>query len=236
MTTTVTNTPATTTTNTGAAGSSNNSDINNGLNSLATNYQTFLTLLTTQLKNQDPLSPLDTNQFTQQLTQMTGVEQQLLSNQLLQQLVTANQSSGLSNAVSLIGKTATASGSSATLTSGSASWPYTLATPAASGTVSVVNSGGTVVWTGPLTATNAGSSTFSWNGKDSTGTQLDNGGAYTLKITATDASGAPVTVTNGISGQVTAAQQVNGVTMVTINGVQVPLSTITGVNGASAGG
>ena len=210
---------------------SNNSDINSGLNSLASNYQTFLTLLTTQLKNQDPLSPLDTNQFTQQLTQMTGVEQQLLSNQLLQQLVTANQSSGLSNAVNMIGKTVTAGSSTATLTSGSASWPYTLSSGAASGTVSVVNSGGTVVWTGPLSSMNGGSNTFTWNGKDSTGAQLVNGGTYTLNITATDSSGQPVTVTNGVSGTVTAAQQVNGVTMVTINGVQTPLSTVTAVGG-----
>ena len=58
-----------------------------GLGSLASNFQSFLTLLTTQLKNQDPTQPLDTSQFTPQITQMTGVEQQLLSNQLLQQLV-----------------------------------------------------------------------------------------------------------------------------------------------------
>ncbi len=212
------------------ASTSNNTDINSGLNSLASNYQTFLTLLTTQLKNQDPLSPLDTNQFTSQLTQMTGVEQQLLSNQLLQQLVSANQSSGLSNAVNMIGKTATAGSSSATLTSGSASWPYTLSGAAAAGTASVVNSGGTVVWTGPLTALNAGSNTFTWNGKNSAGTQLDNGGTYTLKIAAADSSNQPVTVTDGVSGPVTAAQQVNGVTMVTINGVQTPLSSVTGVS------
>src|SRR5450432_2064989 len=87
---------------------------------LATNFNTFLSLLTTQLKNQDPLSPLDTNQFTQQLTQMTGVEQQLLSNQLLQQLVNQNQGGGLTAAVGLIGKTVTASGSNATLQGGSA--------------------------------------------------------------------------------------------------------------------
>jgi flagellar hook assembly protein FlgD len=80
--------------------------INTSLGSLANNYQTFLSLLTTQLKNQDPLSPLDTNQFTQQLTQMTGVEQQLLGNQLLQQLVT--EQGGLSQAAALIGKTVTA--------------------------------------------------------------------------------------------------------------------------------
>ncbi|MFI4934492.1 MAG: flagellar hook assembly protein FlgD [Caulobacterales bacterium] len=85
--------------------------INTGLASVANNYQTFLSLLTTQLKNQDPLSPLDTNQFTQQLTQMTGVEQQLLSNQLLQQLV--NQQ-GLTQAAGLIGQTVTAPGAKST--------------------------------------------------------------------------------------------------------------------------
>src|SRR5579863_9689138 len=79
------------------------------------NYDTFLTLLTTQLKNQDPLSPLDTNQFTQQLTQMTGVEQQLLSNQLLQQLVNQNQGGGLTSAVGLIGKNVTANGATSAL-------------------------------------------------------------------------------------------------------------------------
>lgn len=81
--------------------------INNGLASLAGNFQSFLTLLTTQLQNQDPLNPTDTNQFTQQITQMTGVEQQLISNQLLQQLV-AQQN--VSAAAGLIGDTITANG------------------------------------------------------------------------------------------------------------------------------
>jgi len=92
--------------------SSNQASVNAGLAGLANNFQSFLTLLTTQLKNQDPLSPLDTNQFTQQITQMTGVEQQLLSNQLLQQLV--DQQGGLTAASSLIGKNITAPGATAT--------------------------------------------------------------------------------------------------------------------------
>src|ERR1700759_2355868 len=83
MTTAVTNTTPTTS-NTGTSSAS----LNSSLPTMADNFTTFLTLLTTQLKNQDPTSPLDTNQFTQQLTQMTGVEQQLLGNQLLQTLVT----------------------------------------------------------------------------------------------------------------------------------------------------
>ena len=85
---------------------------NNTLASLAGNFQSFLTLLTTQLKNQDPTSPLDTSQFTQQITQMTGVEQQLLSNQLLQQLVTAQ--GGVASAANLIGETVTAPGAAST--------------------------------------------------------------------------------------------------------------------------
>src|SRR5579885_716501 len=90
---------------TSQATSQSQQTINTSLASIAHNYTTFLSLLTTQLKNQDPLSPLDTNQFTQQLTQMTGVEQQLLGNQLLQQLVTTQS---VTQGANLIGKTVTA--------------------------------------------------------------------------------------------------------------------------------
>ena len=108
---TTNNTSSTNSTNssdsTGSAGASQLS-LNNGLASLAGNFQSFLTLLTTQLKNQDPTSPLDTSQFTQQITQMTGVEQQLLSNQVLQQLVSAQ--GGVAQSANLIGETVTAPG------------------------------------------------------------------------------------------------------------------------------
>ena len=73
------------------------------LKQLSGNFSTFLNLLTTQLKNQDPTSPMDTNQFTQQLVHMTGVEQQLLTNDLLEKLV-GNTGSAVATAVSLIGK------------------------------------------------------------------------------------------------------------------------------------
>src|SRR5579871_3563090 len=127
---TVSSVPATTQPT--AASTQSAAAVNNGLAQVADNFQTFLTLLTTQLKNQDPLSPLDTNQFTQQLTQMTGVEQQLLSNQLLQQLVNQNQGGGLTAAVGLIGKTVTADGSVAPLQNAQATWHFATATqPAA---------------------------------------------------------------------------------------------------------
>src|ERR1043166_2811224 len=93
MTDAIGSTPATTGTDSGALGRAR----------LAESFDTFINLLTTQLKNQDPLSPLDSNQFTQQLVQMTGVEQQLATNDLLKKLV-SNTSNGVATAVSLIGK------------------------------------------------------------------------------------------------------------------------------------
>jgi flagellar basal-body rod modification protein FlgD len=207
------------------------STINSGLSGIANNYQTFLSLLTTQLKNQDPTSPLDTNQFTQQLTQMTGVEQQLLSNQLLQQLVNQNQGGGLTNAVGLIGKTVTSSGNTAVLSGGASTWNYNLPSTAAAVNVSISDSSGNVVWTGPATGLGSGAQTYTWNGQNQAGQKQADGGVYTATFTATSAAGSPITPTTSSSGVATAVQQVNGQTMVTVGKVQVPLTSITGVNG-----
>ncbi len=207
--------------------------INNGLASLADNYQTFLSLLTTQLKNQDPLSPLDTNQFTQQLTQMTGVEQQLLSNQLLQQLVSNNQA-GMTAGVALIGKQVTADTADTTLQGGQANWTYNLGADAASTTLQVVNSSGNVVWQGPATdSSTAGDHSFSWNGQDQSGVQLPDGGTYTLKIAATNAAGAGVNATAFVNGLASAVEQDGDVTMLTVGGSKVPLSSVVSVTAAS---
>ena len=71
--------------------------INAGSSMMASNFETFLSLLTAQLKNQDPLSPVDSNEFTAQLTQMAGVEQQLLTNELLTALLEGNQAGALAS-------------------------------------------------------------------------------------------------------------------------------------------
>jgi flagellar basal-body rod modification protein FlgD len=206
------------------------STINSGLSSIANNYSTFLSLLTTQLKNQDPLSPLDTNQFTSQLTQMTGVQQQLLSNQLLQQLV--NQGGGgVTSAVGLIGKTATAAGNSSMLQNGSASWQYTLPSAASKVTGTVTDSTGAVIWSGPLSGAGAGAQSFTWNGLNQSGQAQTNGALYNLTVSATNAAGQSLAVGNSLSGAVTAIQEVGGQTLVTVGGQQIPLSSVTGVTG-----
>ncbi|RZJ39312.1 MAG: flagellar hook capping protein, partial [Brevundimonas sp.] len=94
--------------------------INTGGATLASNFETFLTLLTTQLRNQDPLSPVDSNEFTAQLTQMAGVEQQLLTNDLLTSLLAAQSAGGLDNASNYIGKEVTAAWTATSLEDGKA--------------------------------------------------------------------------------------------------------------------
>src|SRR5579871_5400623 len=199
-----------------------------GRASLATNFDTFLSLLTTQLKNQDPLSPLDSNQFTQQLVQMTGVEQQLNTNDLLKQLV-ANTAGGVSTAVSLIGKTVKAVSDNANLSGGQAQWIYNLPANASDLKVQVLDSNGKVVNTVAPTDLTAGDKTFTWNGKDQTGAQLPDGGTYTLRVTALDGSGATMSTTNYVQGVVSGVEQSNGSTLLTINGGKVDWSKVTSI-------
>ncbi len=104
-----------------------NSSTASGTNSLASqqiagNFQTFLQLLTTQLQNQNPLDPLDTNQFTQQLVEFAGVEQQLNTNSSLQTLVSLQQTAQSTQALQFVGKTAVVNGSTNSLTNSTATW------------------------------------------------------------------------------------------------------------------
>ena len=92
----------------GVGSSSSSSSTAVDRQTIAGNFDTFLQLLTTQLKNQNPLDPLDTNHFTQQLVQFSGVEQQLRTNQFLEAMMTSTQNANNSQAVSYIGKVVTA--------------------------------------------------------------------------------------------------------------------------------
>ena len=181
------------TTSSTAASSASQASLLSGQQNLSTSYTTFLSLLTTQLQHQDPTSPLDTNQFTQQLVQMTGVQQQLLSNELLQKLVdgSAAGSGGVSSAVGLIGKTVTADSSTAALSGGKASWDYTLGTDASTSTATIKDAKGVVKWTGALSDLKSGQHTFTWNGQSGAGVAQPDGD-YTLSIAAKTAGGADV--------------------------------------------
>ncbi len=203
-----------------------------GLASLTNNFQTFLSLLTAQLKNQDPLSPVDSNQFTQQLVAMSGVQQQLLTNNLLTTLVGQGQG-GLNGGVSYIGKEVMATSANQNISSGKATWDYQLATQASNATVSITNSLGQTVYTGKATGTAAGLNVFTWNGKNTAGQQLPDGGPYTLTVSATDAANSPVTSQVVVVGQATSVQLNNGQPYLTIGTQLIPLSSVVGVTNAN---
>jgi flagellar basal-body rod modification protein FlgD len=217
-----------------AASSSASSAANtSALAQLSSNFQTFLSLLTTQLKNQDPLSPLDSNQFTQQLTQMSGVEAQLQTNALLQQ-ISSNTGTGIQTAVSLIGKQVKAASDSANLTNGQAQWVYNLPSGAADVKLTIVNAAGQVVHAEAPTDLAAGDHTLSWNGKDLNGVKLPDG-PYTLQITANDASGKALATTTYVEGVASAVEQSSGTTMITIGGTQVPWNQVVSITQPATG-
>ncbi len=196
--------------------------------SLVSNFETFLQLLTAQLKNQDPLSPLDSNEFTAQLTQMTGVEQQLLTNDLLTSLLAAQQGGGLGGATNYIGKDATAAFSATKLTDGSANWSYELGAAASTATLSVLDGAGKVVWTGPAPDRTTGTHDFVWDGKTTAGGQLPDGGVYSLKVVAKNGTN-DVAAQVLTRGRVTGVEMYDGVPYLTIGNAIVPVSSVIGL-------
>jgi flagellar basal-body rod modification protein FlgD len=183
---------------------------------IAGNFQSFLQLLTTQLENQDPLSPLDTNQFTQQLVEFAGVQQQINTNDSLATLVSLQQTAQSSQALQFVGKTAVVSGNTAAMTDSEATWELNI--PSASTvTVSIANSSGQTVYTSSAAASAGNNQAFTWNGLSNDGTQ-NPAGNYTLTATAKDSSGNTVAVTTSVAGVVSSVDLTQSPPLLSIGG------------------
>jgi flagellar basal-body rod modification protein FlgD len=165
---------------------------------LADNFQTFLTLLTTQLQNQNPLDPLDTNQFTQQLVQFAGVEQQLKSNDQLKSLIAIEKSAQATQALIYVGNTVAVDGSTQQF-DGSATWNLK-AEKSSTAAITITNSTGQTVYSGNFSLTETKAS-FVWDGKGNDGTQWP-AGAYKLTATGKDSTGKDVAIATEIQGVV----------------------------------
>jgi len=196
--------PATTTPSVTSAITSTTAASSTGVDkgTLAGNFQTFLTLLTTQLKNQNPLDPLDTNQFTAQLVQFAQVEQQLKQNDQLATLVSLQQTAQNTAALEFVGQTVGVTGNTAPLSGGKATWNLDVPKPA-TGTITIKTATGQTAFSGNYSM-NAGSQPFVWDGKDASGLQWPDGN-YTISITAQDASGQAVAVPTEIQATVESA-------------------------------
>jgi flagellar basal-body rod modification protein FlgD len=226
-------TPVTATTAPPAATSTsaNGTDPSGALN-FTQNFDTFLTLLTTQLKNQDPLSPMDTSQFTQQLVAFSQVEQQIKTNSQLATMMQGQSASEAISALPMVGRTIEYSGNKAVLQNGQAGFSYTLPTAAASASVLVKDAGGNTVFS-QTADPSAGKHSLVWNGQTASGVQMPDGGAYTIQVQAVDAKNGAIAATTTATGTVTGVSVVNNAATFDVNGIPVPMSNLLTIVGNS---
>lgn len=174
--------------------------------SLFGDFSTFLTLLTTQLQNQDPSSPLDTNEMTQQLVQFASVEQQISMNQTLGSLVSLQQAAQLTAAAPLMGKTVEVTGDQFALQSGSATVRLPAAGSATAARVQVQDAtSGRTLYETQLTLGTQGQD-WAWNGQQTDGTQLPDG-AYKLTVSGLGANGEAVALSATTLATATGAER-----------------------------
>lgn len=215
---TTTNTTATSSTAAGTAGVS-----------LAKNFDTFLKLLTTQLRNQDPTSPMDTKEFTNQLVQFSQVEQQINQNKNLETLIGLFEAQTTNTNVGYIGKEVVVEGNKAALAKdGEINWLTDIPAGAAVVKANIYDSTGKLVASQNLDKT-AGRTTVNWDGTTDVGT-ISKPGNYTLEVVAKDANGAamtsPKTYTSGV---VQSVEFEEGAQFLVVNGMRMDAADVVAV-------
>jgi flagellar basal-body rod modification protein FlgD len=161
---------------------------------LSDNYDTFLVLLTAQLQNQDPLAPMDSTQFTQQLVQFSQVEQQIRTNEQLEGLVGQYNAAAAGAALSYLGKDAIIEADETYLAGGEANWAYRLPASAESMTIKVKDAQGRVIYETTAAPRTGGEHLFKWDGKKTDGSTAADG-VYQISIEATGEDGETITPT-----------------------------------------
>jgi flagellar basal-body rod modification protein FlgD len=206
------------------AGAQSHSAAKSATTGLVDNFETFLTLLTAQLKNQDPLAPMDSGEFTSQLVQFTSVEQAIATNQHLENLVSMASTSSANAAVSYIGKEVTVDSFTSPLINGEAGWSFTLPEGSVENVLTVTDKNGSVVYTQTHELA-AGTHTYMWDGKDTNGNQMPDGD-YNLVIRSRDADGVMQPRASEFTGVVGAVIFENGQPLLDIGGKIVRISDI----------
>jgi len=200
----------------------------NALTTLGTNFNQFLTLLTTQLKNQDPTSPMDTNQFTQELVEFTGVQQSVATNTNLSQLIALQQGSEVLQSAQVAGHTATVTASQIALQNGTGELTFQT-NQAEPIQIAIANSSGQVVRDVTLTSA-AGANTWQWDGRDNSGNKLADGAYGAAVETGTDnnATAVPFSVVGTATGITNSASGLN----LQMGAVSVGLANVQSISGS----
>lgn len=194
---------------------------------LSTDYTMFLKLLTTQMQNQDPLDPMDTSEYTQQLVQYSQVEQAIQQSASLQDIVSQLSAQQMSQASSFIGKEARFDSAVAGLGADPATWTYYVDGTPGSITATITDSSGKVVNTVTLDPDAQGR--FEWDGIKSDGSKAADG-AYTLSLTATTAGGDKLDTTINSVAKVSDVVSSGADIMLGVNGIRMPLYGLVGVS------
>ena len=212
--------------------STSSTSTSSSLASLDYNFQEFLTLFTTQLKNQDPTNPMDTTQMTNQLAMFSQVEQQAGTNSRLDKLIAAQPTSSLNSAVGYIGHTIQANGDSVVLSGGSAQIAYSMPSSASSVSINILDSNGVLVNTisGSTSDAASGVHQISWDGTNSSGSTVADG-TYTVSVSATDSTGSTTNIVPVARtvGKVTGIESGSSGTVLDIGGLQVNMSDVLAV-------
>ena len=186
------------------------------MSALSSNYQMFLQLLVTQMQNQNPLDPMDSSQFTQQLVQYSSVEQQIKANQSLSDLKTMFAVQSVLSFVGYVGKTVTVDSSTTQLKDGSATWNFNGSAASSEAEIKIYDANGSVVYTTTQKLA-AGDGKFEWAGETDSG-GIAPAGDYTISITGKDASGKAVTYKSETTGQVDAVDFSGSTPLLSIDG------------------
>lgn len=198
---------------------------------LAENLDTFLVMLTTQLKNQDPLSPMDSTEFTNQLVQFANVEQQINVNTNLETLITLQHSNQIAAAVNYIGRTVTADSNDLPLQDSKGVFHYNLSDDAKQAVITLSDSAGKVVHT-IAGATGKGDHKITWDGKDASGKQYPDG-PYTIAITAFGSGEEAVEVKTSVVGRVTGVNSEGGTFTFELGKTQIDMGAVYSVSEAA---
>lgn len=202
---------------------------------VAKNFDEFMLLLTTQLQNQDPTEPLDTNQFTQQLATLSSVEQSVQTNKNLEKLISLSGANQVTSAVDLISKTVELPGSTAVLKNGKATFAADLPQGTSTVTMGVVDAAGKPVFSSSGRAT-AGRKDFVWDGTRSLGgTGKASDGVYTVGVVARDGAGKVLDSKTYTTGKVNSVTMIDGELTLTLeSGQKVKMQDVTAVKESPA--
>ena len=191
-----------------ASGSTTASAATNPLASLSSNFNDFLSMLMTQLQNQDPTSPMDTNQFTSELVQFSSVEQQINTNTSLTQLIQLTQGGEVMQASAMTGKQVTASSDHVPLQNGSGTIQFNTTT-AQPVDISIFDANGAKL-SDSMLMSSAGTNTWNWNGTDASGRTVPDG-SYKFAVIGANADGTTTALAASVIGKATGVQsQSNG--------------------------